>query len=158
MKKFGLGGLAVVAILAIGVVSAPVASAAPVTKACSATALVRPILGGPSCTTPVQVCPANSPDCNIKANVLARRVLGLAQTKASIKIYAVGDPANMDTASCVGNTETCSAALGPYHFGAGEVGDGDFLYQATCRWDGTQLGVLARIDCATTQDPVAPPQ
>src|SRR5262245_11974423 len=68
-------------------------SAAPTATSCSTVGVVLPVLGGPGCWTPAQVCQGSVPlNCVVRANLAASQVAGLGRTRARIAFYRVGDP------------------------------------------------------------------
>jgi hypothetical protein len=149
MSRTGLAGLTVVALIAVGVIAAPAAGAAPTTTSCSATSLVRPLLGAPTCTTLPQVCPAGATECGATAKLAAARLVGLGTTTAKVTVFDADNPT-------VSIDETCSGANQCTRELAGIRVVEDLRYAARCEWTGTTLGVLAKVDCSLTQNSVGP--
>ena len=148
MRKFGSGGLALFAVVAGGALLAPAAQAEPVTRTCTATALVRPILGsGPVCRTEPIVCPAGF--CLATATVNADQLLGIGITAAKVSYYEPVSGFTGFGGSCTG-TARCSASAQRLRAGWHEPTG------ALCEWTappGAAISVLAKVDCTHTLDP-----
>ena len=146
MRKFGLGGLAVVVVLAIGVISAPAASAAVTSKGCAASGFVPLSSGSPACTTaPLTItCSDTATTCTIVGKMLAKRTSGGGITRAKITLT---DTTHGDTVNhtCRSVTTACQVPMGPYFFGGYTPAN----IVAKCEWTAPwTLLASARVDCA----------
>jgi hypothetical protein len=125
-------------------VTAPGASASTSTTThCSATGILNPVLGTPSCTTPKIVCPANH-TCFAGGVFEASAVVGLFNAGAIDTLFDLSGP--LATGSCQATFSGCSGGTGIVSIHRIQ----NDPVSSLCRYNKGDPGVLVRISCWTT--------
>jgi hypothetical protein len=117
----------------------------PPSVSCSASALIRPLLGAPACTTAPIACPPGT-FCLWRVTVTARTLIGLGSSAASARLIADDAQSGRHVFGpwrCTGPSSGCTA-VGTFTTGS----FGDHQVSGACSWEGTSLGVLAQVTCS----------